>query len=200
MITPTPALKSTLLVIYCEALEECHRFYAGLGLPFVRERHGSGPEHYAAVLDDGLVIELYPATSERVTCTIRLGFTVDGAALEPPLAPGRHLRKDPEGRTVELHVSAPEVTMNEPSTQDIPNAVHSALGADADVSVQPFSSGAVAVTIHQGGRTAVIDAHPPLEWAVSVDPADTEAFSGHDHAADSLEDALDIVRRAWGLA
>jgi catechol 2,3-dioxygenase-like lactoylglutathione lyase family enzyme len=105
MTAPTPALRNTLLVIYCEALEECHRFYTGLGLPFVQERHGSGPEHYAAVLDDGLVIELYPAMNDRVTRAMRLGFSVDGAALEPPLAPGRHFRKDPEGRTVELHVS-----------------------------------------------------------------------------------------------
>ncbi|NWF30867.1 glyoxalase/bleomycin resistance/dioxygenase family protein [Streptomyces sp. PKU-EA00015] len=101
--TAPTGLRTTLLVLYTEALEECRDFYTGLGLSFAPEQHGTGPEHYAAVLPDGMVIELYPATAERVTRTLRLGFSVDGAAMEPPLAPGRHLRKDPEGRKVELH-------------------------------------------------------------------------------------------------
>ncbi len=33
------------------------RFYADLGLAFTAERHGRGPEHYAAFLPDGMVLE-----------------------------------------------------------------------------------------------------------------------------------------------
>ncbi|MFI5763536.1 MULTISPECIES: VOC family protein [unclassified Streptomyces] len=102
----TPRL--SLLVLYTPQLEDCRRFYADLGLAFTAERHGRGPEHYAAVLPDGMVLELYPATDERLTGSLRLGLAVDAAAVRPPLAPGRHRLVDPDGRTVE--VSAVEVT------------------------------------------------------------------------------------------
>lgn len=57
----------TLLVLYSPLLEECRRFYQGLGLDFTAERHGQGPEHYAAVLPGGMVFELYPARQGRQT-------------------------------------------------------------------------------------------------------------------------------------
>lgn len=95
----------TLLVIYTESLEACRDFYANLGMSFVREQHGTGPEHYAATLPGGMVIELYPAHGERVTQALRLGFAVEGAAIHPPVPPGHHNRKDPDGRTVEVHAS-----------------------------------------------------------------------------------------------
>ncbi|WP_037062561.1 glyoxalase/bleomycin resistance/dioxygenase family protein [Pseudonocardia acaciae] len=98
-------MRTTLVVIYTESLEECREFYANLGLSFARERHASGPEHYAAVLPDGMVVELYPARGERLTGALRLGFAVDGATVRPPLAPGRHVRTDPDGRKVEVHAS-----------------------------------------------------------------------------------------------
>lgn len=94
-----------LLVIYTGLLDECLDFYASLGLTFVCERHGAGPIHYAAMLPGGMVIELYPAAADRVTCALRLGFAVRGDTLHPALLPGRHLREDPDGRTVEVHVS-----------------------------------------------------------------------------------------------
>jgi catechol 2,3-dioxygenase-like lactoylglutathione lyase family enzyme len=93
---------ATLLVLYTPALEECRAFYAALGLPLVRERHGAGPEHWAAELPGGLVLEFYPAAPGRVSGAVRLGFAVRGAAARPPLAPGRHLLTDPDGRTVEV--------------------------------------------------------------------------------------------------
>ncbi|MFE6834875.1 glyoxalase/bleomycin resistance/dioxygenase family protein [Streptomyces sp. NPDC057705] len=96
-------IRATLLVLYSPRLEECRRFYEDLGLPFVSEQHGQGPRHYAATLADGAVLEIYPARSDRETGALRLGLTLTGAAATPPLAPGRHLRTDPDGRTVDIH-------------------------------------------------------------------------------------------------
>src|SRR5690349_19389169 len=93
----------SLFVLYSPRLEECRRFYSDLGLVFSAERHGNGPDHYAAVLADGAVFEIYPARPDRTTGLLRLGLEVDGVAATPPLAPGRHVFHDPDGRTVEVH-------------------------------------------------------------------------------------------------
>lgn len=69
----------TLLVIYARDLEKSLRFYSACGLTFVRERHGTGPNHYATVTSSGTVLELYPAGDHPPTRT-RLGFGVDDAA------------------------------------------------------------------------------------------------------------------------
>ncbi|MFD0885382.1 glyoxalase/bleomycin resistance/dioxygenase family protein [Streptosporangium algeriense] len=100
------APRSTLIVIYTPALAACRAFYASLGLELRSERHGTGPEHYAAVLADGTVFELYPSSARRTTGALRLGFTADpGLTLDgTTLTPGRHLFHDPDGRTVEVHV------------------------------------------------------------------------------------------------
>ena len=102
-MTDPSSIRATLLVLYCARLEECRRFYGDLGLSFTAEQHGQGPQHYAAVLAEGLVFELYPARPDRESGALRLGFTVSGAAATPSLAPGRHLLTDPEGRIVEVH-------------------------------------------------------------------------------------------------
>ncbi|MGW0594791.1 VOC family protein [Streptosporangium sp. NPDC002607] len=94
----------SLIVVYTERLEDCRAFYAGLGLSFVKEQHGAGPEHYAATLD-GVVFELYPATSRPATGSLRLGFTVPVDAVAPLPAPGRHVLVDPDGRSVDLCVT-----------------------------------------------------------------------------------------------
>ncbi|MGW7331266.1 hypothetical protein ACWGIU_22290 [Streptomyces sp. NPDC054840] len=93
-----------LAVIYTTRLDACRDFYQGIGLDLVHERHGDGPEHYAAGLADGGVLELYPATSRPETGYLRLGLTA------PPnaagfLPPGRHVLTDPDGRTVVLTVA-----------------------------------------------------------------------------------------------
>ncbi|RMI28859.1 VOC family protein [Nocardia stercoris] len=95
-------MKVNLIVIYTPRLEQCHRFYTDLGLPLTLERHGRGPEHFAAELADGSVFELYPARPDRTTGDLRLGLTIDGSAAKPPLATGRHLLTDPDGRTIEV--------------------------------------------------------------------------------------------------
>ncbi|MEU8764338.1 glyoxalase/bleomycin resistance/dioxygenase family protein [Streptomyces sp. NPDC048659] len=99
------AVGVTLLVLYSPQLEECWRFYQALGLDFAAERHGQGPEHYAAVLPDGMVFELYPAGPGRQTDALRLGLAVDGSTATPPLKPGRHILTDPDGRTIDVHAS-----------------------------------------------------------------------------------------------
>ncbi|WP_327308214.1 glyoxalase/bleomycin resistance/dioxygenase family protein [Streptomyces sp. NBC_01298] len=104
------AVRVSLLVLYTPRLEECRRFYGDLGLAFTPERHGRGPEHYAAVLPDGMVIELYPARDDRLTGALRLGLAVpafDGSATRPRLAPGRQRLVDPDGRTVEITAVGP---------------------------------------------------------------------------------------------
>ncbi|MEU6215830.1 VOC family protein [Streptomyces sp. NPDC047023] len=92
-----------LLVIYTTRLDECRDFYAGLGLDLVPERHGSGPDHYAATLPDGGVVELYPATRRPATGYLRLGLTAP-AAVPAVGEPGLHTLTDPDGRTVVLTI------------------------------------------------------------------------------------------------
>ncbi|MFL1377012.1 MULTISPECIES: VOC family protein [unclassified Nocardiopsis] len=96
--------RATLIVLRTPRLEECRAFYQALGLRFVRERHGSGPEHHAATLAGGLVLELYPATDERTTGALRLGFAVPAHRTDPALEPGRHTFTDPDGRPVDVRV------------------------------------------------------------------------------------------------
>ena len=104
-MTGPSTIRMTLLVLYTTQLEECRRFYASLGLGFTAERHGQGPEHYAAVLTDGTVFELYPAQPGRQTSTLRLGLAIEASTAVPPLSTGRHQLTDPDGRTVEIHAS-----------------------------------------------------------------------------------------------
>ncbi|GHH73753.1 hypothetical protein GCM10018793_13040 [Streptomyces sulfonofaciens] len=93
----------SLIVIHTDRLDECRRFYADTGLPLSRERHGSGPEHYAAVLDGGVVLELYPTGRRAATGYLRIGLTV--ATEHSAFPPGRHTLTDPDGRTVDLTVA-----------------------------------------------------------------------------------------------
>ncbi|GAA4979428.1 hypothetical protein GCM10023205_55030 [Yinghuangia aomiensis] len=96
--------RMALLVLYSARVDECREFYAALGLEFVREQHGRGPVHYAAVLDGGLVVELYPAGARGETGALRLGFTVSAA--EGRAAGERFQVTDPDGRIVEVSVAA----------------------------------------------------------------------------------------------
>jgi hypothetical protein len=97
------AVSVALLVIYTERLEECCEFYRGLGLEFAREKHGDGPDHYAAVLDGGAVLELYPAAEGEATGRLRIGLCVSGTTPEgADRPPRRRTCRDPDGRTVEI--------------------------------------------------------------------------------------------------
>jgi catechol 2,3-dioxygenase-like lactoylglutathione lyase family enzyme len=67
----------TLLVIRCADVDQTKDFYAAvLGQKFQREQHGTGPVHFAAVLEDGTVFEIYPAGNRQPTTDMRFGFSV----------------------------------------------------------------------------------------------------------------------------
>lgn len=114
----SPSLR--LLVLRTGQLERLRDFYACLGIPFVAERHGDGPLHYAGDLG-GAILELYPLGGDpasRDTLT-RIGFAVCDlhATLEALEAAGgtvpsgpretawglRAVARDPDGRAVELY-------------------------------------------------------------------------------------------------
>lgn len=107
-----------LVVIYSTKPEMIRAFYERLGMTFERERHGRGPEHFAAQLGE-LVFEIYPAPADEPPAnSVRLGFGVvaldrlletlldaGGKLISEPLdSPWgrRAVVADPEGRRLEL--------------------------------------------------------------------------------------------------
>ncbi len=53
-------MKLSYLVIKSNDLEKSKTFYEAIGFHLVKEKHGSGVEHYSFALND-FIIELYPA-------------------------------------------------------------------------------------------------------------------------------------------
>ena len=106
-------MKVNLIVLRTPKLEDMKSFYSVLGAQFQIERHGNGPEHYAANLGD-LVLELYPVLDGAMPdAGLRLGLEVENIgetlrSLGESAAPRqtqwglRALVRDPDGRTVEL--------------------------------------------------------------------------------------------------
>jgi len=110
-------MRLSLVVLRAADLERARRFYEALGATFAVERHGAGPEHFAAQLGDA-VLEIYPASEDRPPEAVRLGFRVPSidAALEqfrilnaeivtpPRESPWgrRAVVRDPDGRMFEL--------------------------------------------------------------------------------------------------
>ena len=111
-------LAVNLLVLRCKDAQRTRRFYEQLGLVFVEEKHGSGPQHYAWQCD-GFVLELYPATETQPSDNVRIGFSTplladlsgnllhnsDVNVLKPPYATADRLvmlLQDPDGRKVEV--------------------------------------------------------------------------------------------------
>lgn len=111
-------LAVNLLVLRCKDIEITRRFYEGLGMAFTKEKHGTGPEHYAWE-NAGFVLELYPVKDDQVPDSVRLGFSTPLLAdvsgnvlhnaairvLKPPYATADRLvmlLQDPDGRTVEV--------------------------------------------------------------------------------------------------
>ncbi|HEY9046474.1 MAG TPA: VOC family protein [Ohtaekwangia sp.] len=107
-----------LIVIKTSDIAATARFYESLGIHFEHHRHGQGPLHYAAVLDQ-VVFEIYPLKeSEVADSTLRLGFTVSNLEQlieevrtqnikiikEPATTSWGYtcLLEDPDGRKVEL--------------------------------------------------------------------------------------------------
>jgi predicted enzyme related to lactoylglutathione lyase len=106
-----------LVVLRSADLDRAARFYELLGVKFVREQHGSGPEHLACCLG-GIVLEIYPNASTSDASQVRIGFDVPsvgdavnavrdagGTIAAPPKETPWGLRAvvaDPDGHRVEL--------------------------------------------------------------------------------------------------
>ncbi|MFD4392877.1 VOC family protein [Streptomyces sp. NPDC058495] len=183
-----------LVVIYTDQLEACRDFYATLGLSFVQERHGTGPEHYAAVLGDGSVFELYPATRRPATGYLRLGLTAPADAATED----RQVLTDPDGRTVVLTPSEDGNVQKNSTTgeEEARAAIARILGRDTRTEVVAFPGGNLSLMIVFNGRSVVIDGHDGTGWGWSIDPTEESGFSGHDHTAGTLETALRDARTA----
>jgi catechol 2,3-dioxygenase-like lactoylglutathione lyase family enzyme len=104
-----------LCVIRCEDIEVAARFYRTIGLDLVKEKHRTGPTHYAAELGR-LVFEIYPLGKRSPTTETRLGFDVvsvddvlselaEDTIQQPASRTERGylaVVSDPDGHTVEL--------------------------------------------------------------------------------------------------
>lgn len=101
-----------LLVLRCLDVDVTRSFYEHIGVEFTREKHGSGPEHYATQLGS-ILIELYPATGSRQPeVGLRIGLAVDdanatakmleAAGYTPRGAKNETSLVDPDGRVVTL--------------------------------------------------------------------------------------------------
>lgn len=112
-----------LVVLRARDAPRLASFYSGLGLNFVRHRHGVGTEHFASE-EAGGVFEIYPVRADaEPTRELRLGFEVadvrlavsrlieSGAEIisEPAVSPWglRAVIKDLEGHKVELTEAQP---------------------------------------------------------------------------------------------
>ncbi len=107
-------MKINLLVLRTAKLDDLRKFYAKLGAEFCLEKHGNGPEHYAATISDDFVLELYPILDGAIPDSVlRIGLKVDdiektllllGQSATPRPTPWglRAVVRDPDGRTIEL--------------------------------------------------------------------------------------------------
>lgn len=119
-------MKLNLLVLRTTRLEDMRSFYSALGAQFQIEKHGNGPEHYAATIDDDLVLELYPTPDGAMPdAGLRLGLKVENISetlrlIGQDVAPRqtqwglRAIIRDPDGRTVELVQSVAESNTDDP--------------------------------------------------------------------------------------
>lgn len=62
------------LVIKCNDLEKSKVFYEAIGFHPIKEKHGSGVEHYSFAIND-FVLELYPS-NKRVEGNLILGLEI----------------------------------------------------------------------------------------------------------------------------
>lgn len=116
LIDGAPVL--SLVVLRADDLEACRRFYELLGLVFVREQHGRGPEHLSTAIG-ATVLELYPLGTSAPTVGLRLGLAVadlsevaaqlGSAVVEDRPRNGQRVvvAHDPAGHVVELTGAVP---------------------------------------------------------------------------------------------
>jgi lactoylglutathione lyase len=112
--SPTSPVALKLVVLRCTDLASSRRFYEALGVVLALEQHGSGPQHYSALLGE-TVLELYPANAPvapiRIglsVADVRAAVTAVGALadcvlrFDPESAPPAALVRDPDGNKIEL--------------------------------------------------------------------------------------------------
>lgn len=91
-------MKINLVVLKTSRPDDLAEFYGELGIKFENHRHGTGPLHYTADIDD-LVFEIYPLPKDKDKAddTLRLGFTVDNLdeVVERLRNSGRKIVKEP---------------------------------------------------------------------------------------------------------
>lgn len=101
-----------LIVLRCGRLDAVKAFYEAIGLSFVPEKHGRGPDHFSSTMG-GVVLELYPSGKDVEAGDLRLGFDIPSlsAAIPrllalgvdvPDIASRSIVVSDPDGRRVEL--------------------------------------------------------------------------------------------------
>lgn len=102
----------SLIVLRSPQLDRVKAFYEALGLAFVPEKQGGGPDHFSAALGD-VVLELYPSGKDADVSDLRLGFEIKSLAEAiprllalgvdvPEIADRSVVVTDPDGRRVEL--------------------------------------------------------------------------------------------------
>lgn len=101
-----------LIVLYSYNHIAAKDFYEALGMDFKEEKHGNGPKHYAAVMDNGTVFEIYPDEDDTpVDYKMLIGVEVDNLHEVMNRLKNYHLYKksgskmsamlvDPDGRSV----------------------------------------------------------------------------------------------------
>ncbi|WP_328929764.1 hypothetical protein OG429_37760 [Streptomyces sp. NBC_00190] len=77
-------------------------------------------------------------------------------------------------------------------------AVRRILGDAAQTDVRVHPGGNMSITITVGRRAAMIDGEDATGWGWSLDPGPAEGFTGHDHTAEGIEEALRGVRGKIG--
>ncbi|WP_051877432.1 hypothetical protein [Streptomyces natalensis] len=77
--------------------------------------------------------------------------------------------------------------MNPQQARDL---VRSVFGDRVHAEVTGFPGGNLSLAIAGSRHSATIDGHPDTGWAYTVDPAEDDGFTGHDQAAETLEEAL----------
>jgi catechol 2,3-dioxygenase-like lactoylglutathione lyase family enzyme len=114
----TMKLSVNLLVLRCKDIEVTRRFYEQLGLAFVEEKHGSGPQHFVWE-SSGFVLELYPMRDGQSPDNVRIGLSTplladlagdlrhntDVNIVKQPYTTADRivmLLQDPDGRKVEV--------------------------------------------------------------------------------------------------
>jgi catechol 2,3-dioxygenase-like lactoylglutathione lyase family enzyme len=94
------------IALYTNDLPTSRKFYESIGFDFILQQHDSGPEHLAAELANGGVLELYPPNKNHPDGHIRLDFAIPTNADLPRTTRPATL-DDPAGRTVAITPTTP---------------------------------------------------------------------------------------------